>query len=148
MPTRDKPLTRIARRHYFHERAGSWRLLLRKMVAHWLPERNLNRHLHGLAPFAGSGMWLVNRKTAQAMIDFLDGNPWYITAFRHTHCSDEMFFQTLAVHLGIEADGSCPTQSFWIKGRSNPEPIDAARLQKARNDWHFMARKFDRYYPD
>lgn len=142
MPTRDKPLSRLEKR-YYSRLSPRWR----KKLADVLPKRRVDRHLRGLEPFAGSAMWVLNRRTGQEMIDFLDDNPWYSAAFRHTKCPDEMFFQTLARHLGVDVDGGCPTRSFWIQGRSNPELITPAILKEIRGDWHFMARKFDRYYP-
>lgn len=142
MPTPDKPLSRLEKRYYSYLNPR-----IRKKVADALPRRRVDRHLRGLQPFAGSAMWLFDRKAASGMLDFVDRNPWYSMAFRHTHCPDEMFFQTLARHLQLDIDGGCPTRSFWIQGRRNPELITPAILKEIGGDWQFMARKFDRYYP-
>lgn len=98
--------------------------------------------LRGLVPYAGSSWWLLTRRTVERILKFIDSNPWYVSAFRFSHCPDECFYQTLVYHFGGTVSGEQPTAVFW-DGRPNPLNIDAARLNEARNSWHLLARKFD-----
>ncbi len=147
MPLSHKPMNRLSEWH-FDQRLppGQARRVLGRL-GRMLPERKIARLLHGMPPYAGDSWWLLSRATVTRMLAFLDENPWFLTAFRYSQFADEMFFQTLFVHLGLKADDGCPTTTRWIEGNPNPEVIDAALLAELGTGWHFMARKFNDFYP-
>ena len=76
------------------------------------------------------------------MIRFVKQNTWFPKAYRWSLLPDEMFFQTLAVRVGVTADRSCLTFAKWIEGDAHPLPINDQILSEAKNGWHLMARKF------
>mgnify|MGYP000070345404 CR=1 FL=1 len=148
MPTRDKPLTRLSR---WSINAGNFPVnlppLLNKVIRLLAPRRNVGKLLRGIEPCAGSQWWLLSRDSVDRIIDFVDANPWFLESFKYSHCADEIFFQTLFYHLGLQADEGCPTASKWSAGAPSPSLIDEMLYLEITSDWHFMARKFDAYYP-
>ncbi|QBJ22854.1 beta-1,6-N-acetylglucosaminyltransferase [Haematobacter massiliensis] len=145
MPFPDRTMTRLEKRFFFD--LGPRGIWVTRAVDRLLPRRNVAKLLRGIRPHAGWQWWLIERPVAEAMVAFLDANPWYLNAFRLVFCSDELFFQTLFAHLGFETDGPTPTAMKWISGKPNPEPIDAALYEEMRRDWHLMGRKFVDFHP-
>lgn len=142
MPTVNKPWWRLAERHHNDIPLLLWRRIVNKTL-HQLPYRNVYRLLRGMEPWAGWQWWMLNRNAVGEIIGFLSKNRWYSRAFRHTHCSDECFFQTLVHHLAVRLDGPCPTVMKWIEGKHHPEIITPGDLEELASEWHFAARKFD-----
>lgn len=73
------------------------------------------------------------------MFDYLRTHPDYIRAFRHSHCGDEIFFQTL---MGISEFAGANTRrplvyTRWVgEGAPHPETFgtdDLSRLLQARD---------------
>jgi hypothetical protein len=141
MPVSHKPLWRLTRRHHNDIQSESFRYLVHNFFR-LLPARSVDRLLRGLAPWAGSTWWMLNRQTIGEILDFLLKNPWYLRAFQYTHCPDESFFQTLVHHLAITLDGPSPTIAKWQEKR-HPEIITPNILEEFTRSWHFAARKFD-----
>ena len=70
------------------------------------------------------------------MIRFVKQNTWFPKAYRWLPLSEEMFFQTLAVH-----HHSSPTFAKWLAGHAHPQPINDQILSEAKEGWHHVARK-------
>ena len=104
--------------------------------------RNIAKLLRGIHPYAGQMWWLLDRPSLEAMLRFVKQNTWFPEAYRWSLLPDEMFFQTLAVRVGVTADRSCLTFAKWIEGDAHPLPINDQILSEAKNGWHLMARKF------
>lgn len=143
MPTHQKPFWRLTRWHCHDLKYGKLHKY-RRAVFRRLPERRLHRLLHGMAPWAGSQWWLLNREAVDGILDLVSSNRWYLRAFRYAHCPDESFFQTLVNHLGIGLDGSSPTFARFIGDNRHAEAMTRGTLAEAARNWHFAARKFDR----
>lgn len=146
MPRPDKPISRL-QGHYFRDHPVPALVPVLERAARLLPPREIGRLLRGIPPHGGSTWWLVERRVAEGMLAFLRAEPWYARAFHHALFSDEMFFQTLFVHLGFRADGGTPTATRWQTGRPNPEIITPAIHAEMCRDWHLMARKFADFHP-
>jgi hypothetical protein len=73
------------------------------------------------------------------MMRFVKQNTWFPKAYRWSLLSEEMFFQTLAVHVGVTADCSSPTFAKWIAA---PAAYQRPNLYRRPRKWHLMARKF------
>lgn len=145
MPFPDKPMTRIEKR-FFRDNPPGVAIWLER-AARILPRRKAEVLLRGLVPHAGWQWWLLERRAAQAILDFHKANPWCAKAFRGTFCSDEVFFQTLFAHLGFKADRQGPTVMRWTPGSYNPDPVTPEVYEDMRRDWHLMARKFTEFHP-
>lgn len=145
MPVAFKTLDRIDEWHLRYTAPYSWWTLAARASRRFLPKRDLGTLLNGMTPHCGDAWWLIDREAAGRILGYLDRNPDFIERFRYSHCSDEMFFQTLFVSLGLRADGDCPT-SLKFAG-SHPEIIGPALYAELSSGWHLMARKFDGFYP-
>jgi Core-2/I-Branching enzyme len=141
MPIWHKPLDRLERWHFSDTNNVLAQKLFRK-ISWYVPRRDVNNLLRGIQPFGGSAWWLLNRETGVKILDYLQNNKWYIHAFRNTFCPDEIFFQTLVLHLGITPDRVSPTATKWKPGAAHPEIVTPAILDEMKKDWHFSARKF------
>lgn len=141
MPVWHKPLSRLEKWHFFNTKNAVLQKLIRRLFR-TLPNRNIAKLLRGMEPFGGTGWWMLNRSTVENLIAYLRHNEWYINAFQFSKIPDEMFFQTLVLHLGITPDRSSPTATKWVPGSAHPETITPAILDEMKNDWRFMARKF------
>ena len=148
MPVPDKPLTRLSR---WSINGGNFPVelppLLNKAIRLLAPRRNVEKLLRGIEPCAGSQWWLLSRESVEKIIAFTYNNPWFLNSFKYSHCADEVFFQTLFYHLGLKADGDCPTASKWSAGAPSPTIIDEKVYMELASGWQFVARKFDVYYP-
>lgn len=145
MPQSHKPLTRITHRHYYNH-TGKISYLWRKLDKR-LPRYRVSKLLQGLKPHAGDAMWLISRDVAENLMQFLEENPWYIKAFSFSHAADEMFFQTLLVHLGVELDGGCPTATDWTGMTKHPNLVTEEIYNRFCKTEKFLGRKFDLFYP-
>jgi hypothetical protein len=141
MPIWHKPIERIAEWHYFDTKSAVLQTLLGKLFRTF-PRRDVAKLLRGMRPFGGSGWWILNRSTVEKVFTFLRENAWYIKAFRFSEISDELFFHTLVLHLGVLPDRPSPTAVKWVPGAAHPETITRTILDEMKKDWHFMARKF------
>lgn len=110
------------------------------------PDRNVKKLWGGLEPRAGAQWWLLGRENAARTLDFVEANPWYLCAFRYSHCSDEMSFQTLLQHLDQRPTRGCPTAMRWMEGKASPETVDVQLHAEFSQGWHLFARKFEFYY--
>lgn len=52
-----------------------------------------------LEPFAGSQWWSFTAKTSKIILDYCYKNPEYIAYYEYSFSPDELFFQTLLMHL-------------------------------------------------
>jgi len=87
----------------------------------------------------GSNWIVVTDRFRDFVFDYLRTHPDYIRAFRHSHCGDEIFFQTL---MGISEFAGANTRrplvfTRWVgEGAPHPETFgtnDLPRLLQARD---------------
>lgn len=146
MPQDHKPLDRLDRWHFRDNPILDGHRLRGRLKAA-APHRDVGKLLRGFAPYGGTAWWLLSRPAVEAMMTFLRYNDWFKRAFRFSSFADEMFFQTLFLNLGFEADNGHPTASKWTPGASRPETITPEVYAELRTGWHFAARKFDDFHP-
>lgn len=101
----------------------------------------------GLEPFGGSAWWMLERSAASSLLLYLDSNPWLLRRLSFSFIPDEWLPQTISNHLNIKTLNGCPTKTLWQSGSEHPEEITPLNFEEASSGWHFMARKFDRFYP-
>jgi hypothetical protein len=147
MPVSHKPLWRLTCWQFHDAKAvGIDSAALKKIaqkIFNRMPQRDIAKSLRGMQPYGGDTWWMLDRKSASAVLSFLNSNPWYFNAFRWSLVPDEMFFQTIVAKLGIRPDRTTPTFAKWIEGASHPLPVSKATLLEAKASWHLMARKFN-----
>ena len=140
MPVWHKPLERIEAWNF-----NDFNRIARKglnAIFRLVPRKDSQKLLRGIQPYGGATWWLLSRATVKLMLEFLRDNPWYIRAFRYSIIPDEMFFQTLLIHLGIMPDREGPTAHKFVDGAPHPQTITRSLLVELKGDWHFLARKF------
>ena len=108
MPVPHKPLERLTQWHFNDAFQYPTSQRIARKVLKLFP-RNIAKLLRGIHPYAGQMWWLLDRPSLEAMLQFVKQNTWFPEAYRWSLLPDEMFFQTLAVHVGVTADRSCPT---------------------------------------
>jgi hypothetical protein len=72
MPTHEKPLLRLTRWHCNDVRYGRLQRYQRALFRR-LPERNLDRLLRGMEPWAGSQWWLLSRQAVGDLLEVITG---------------------------------------------------------------------------
>jgi hypothetical protein len=98
---RDGGLDRLA---YYHlhdvfdakTRFGGVSLTLLSALQRALHHR---RHLPSTIRFyGGSTYWSLNRACLEYVLDYIEHDPYFLDRFRHTFCSEEIFFQTILLN--------------------------------------------------
>lgn len=99
-----------------------------------------NPYFRTLPPLEKGSNWIVvTDRFRDFVFDYLRTHPDYIRAFRHSHCGDEIFFQTL---MGISEFAGANTRrplvyTRWVgEGAPHPETFgtdDLSRLLQARD---------------
>lgn len=99
-----------------------------------------NPYFRTLPPLEKGSNWIVvTDRFRDFVFDYLRTHPDYIRAFRHSHCGDEIFFQTL---MGISEFAGANTRrplvfTRWVgEGAPHPETFgtnDLPRLLQARD---------------
>lgn len=148
MPVWHKPLERLSQWYINKGNLSFAPNGIGRFSRRLLPRRNVAKLMHGVKPYGGSAWWILSRNVVEAMLEFMKQNPWYLEAYKFSYLADEIFFQTLFVHLGFKADGPCPTSTEWVQGSPNPKLVTRDVYEHLASDWHFMGRKFDEFYPD
>ena len=99
-----------------------------------------NPYFRTLPPLEKGSNWIVvTDRFRDFVFDYLRTHPDYIRAFRHSHCGDEIFFQTL---MGISEFAGANTRrplvfTRWVgEGAPHPEtfgtndPVSYTHLQR------------------
>lgn len=142
-PTSKIGLKRL-KHYYFNDLFSNKKIakLARGLTRLILPNKNVDKILRGIEPFYGSNWWVMDRESIGKILFFLDKNPWYIEAFRYSHCPDESFFQTLLNPCDIKILGPSLTNVVWTEA-PNPLEINIERLNDAKSKNFIFARKFN-----
>lgn len=142
------------RRMHYYDKTTVARSVARKYCKWFRPQTN--RLFSQLPPLEKGSNWIIaTDKFRDFVFDYIRTHPEYLRAFRHSHCGDEIFFQTL---LGISDfaatnSGKPIMYTEWNAGGGavpHPETFgtaDLTRLLGVRDevsDFPFLfARKFD-----
>ncbi len=105
----------------------------------------VRKHPKDLKPFAGSSWWALPMESVRLFMDFLKRRDYLLKYHEHTHCPDEILFQTVINHLfprkKIE---DCTTHVNWTK-KNVPLPVtfeDEGDFLELRQSNCLFARKF------
>jgi Core-2/I-Branching enzyme len=94
MPAPGYPLSKINKLRYPSDKPVR-RFVSRALAKLGFFERDYQKCLKGLTPYAGSQWWAITRDAAQYILEFVRLNPHVEEYFRNAFTADEMFFQTI-----------------------------------------------------
>lgn len=98
-------------------------------------ERNYKAHLRGLTPYGGHSWWALSREACNYMLDFADENPRIVNFFKHTHLTDESFFQTILGNSPFRSKiQRSITYANWEVGGPHPSLISEKDLELFKVD--------------
>jgi hypothetical protein len=95
--------------------------------------------------FYGGCNWTNYTHSCVAKIfEYLEKNKQYLNRFKWTHCSDEIFFQTLVYQLpGLEIISDALRYIDWDSGPERPRILRTEDYDKMITSDALFARKFD-----
>lgn len=109
-----------------------------------LPKRKIP---YNLAPYYGSQWWSLTKTTLQELILFIDTHPKYISYHKYSLLPDEMFFQTILVHLADKENLVLSNNNMrfikWDVDSSHPKNLTLEDFNEILQSTHLFARKFD-----
>jgi hypothetical protein len=106
------------------------------------------RKLQPLAYYGGCNWANINHATLSYILAYLRENPAYLTQFRATYISDEIWLHTLVMNSPYRD----ATINDWLRyidweaGAKNPKTLGMEDLEKIRSSSGLFARKFDVEY--
>ncbi|MFR9165490.1 MAG: beta-1,6-N-acetylglucosaminyltransferase [Dysgonomonas sp.] len=98
--------------------------------------------------YGGSTYWSLNRSCVLSVFDYMKEHPKYLKRFRHTFCSEEIFFQTILLNSPLKNSILNNNKRFivWEERNGNyPANLDETDYEKIMQSDAFFARKFE--YP-
>lgn len=145
MPVCHKPLKRFTRR-WVHDVENPLLRPIARLLFRGLPDRSLDE-MRGVSLYGGGCWWLFERQAVEKIVHFLDANPWYWRAFRHSDCPDEMLLHSLLAPLDIRVGGEAPTVDVWLEGKAHPETVTPAMHERFVAGPALFARKYVTFHP-
>jgi hypothetical protein len=117
-----------------------------KIVREFQSLTGLKRKIH-LEPWGGS-MWLnLTRKAVEYVLIFLRDHPEYVSRFRYTRLSDEIFFQSILLGSDFKDDNIIINDDMrfidWETGPEYPRIFTMDDYDRCVNSRKFFGRKFD-----
>jgi len=153
MGTSSKPISRISRRSPFRgdpRKQGLTLKILDFLFTGAFVNRIWKEAVRNMDLFAGDSWWVIPRKAAREIIDFVDSHPKVVEFFQSTWIADEHFFQTVLGNSVSEYnfEGS-PMLANWTSGGGPNPPYflsekDEQWIRSNRNR-HLFARKIETY---
>ena len=102
-----------------------------------------------LEAYGGSAYWTLPMETIKEIKEFVDENPGYLAYHNYTLCVDEIFFQSIIMHLKQKRNFEIRPSLTYInwEPRNGPKPAtfkasDFEELKEASKE-KFFARKFE-----
>lgn len=99
-----------------------------------------------LKPYGGANWWILPMDSIYFIIKFLKQNPSYISYHEHTHCPDEIFFQSIiSSKISSKQIKPCLTYTDWSNTKSSsPLTFTLEHFESLKEKSNFLfARKFD-----
>lgn len=133
----DKSLDRLTRYKVLSGRPWTWpEKAIRYLVGRtrFMPaERDVDRGLDGLAPYAGSSWWALTRETCEHLVRFVQERPRFVRFFQHAWYPDEAFFQTIVANSPKRsAIRHNLTFADWGAGGAHPAKIGERHIELFR----------------
>jgi hypothetical protein len=115
-------------------------------VAHWacgllLPRaRRLPRNF---TFYGGASWWNLTREASESILEYVRRNPDFVRRFRFTLSSDEIFFQTILMNLGLwTIDSDYLRNLFWDHRRNEyPGYVRIENYEEIKRSGKLFTRK-------
>jgi hypothetical protein len=153
MGSASKPISRVSKSSPFRgdpRRQGLLIKLLDLLLTRLFVNRGWERALGRMNLFAGDSWWVISRKAAIEIIEFVDAHPQIVEFFETTWIADEHFFQTILGNSTSEYEftGS-PMLANWSSGSGSNPPYflteqDEKWIRSNRKGYLF-ARKIEKH---
>lgn len=107
------------------------------------------RHASSITRFyKGTNWFSLNHATVNALMKFVDVNPWYCHLYQQSFCGDEVFFHTLLKQLGVEDfyhDSEKLNDALryidWKTGPDFPRTLDESDVPNIKRSGCLFTRK-------
>jgi hypothetical protein len=150
MGTKSKPMSRISKTSPFRGDPRSQDFGVRFLNKMYLlvSRRDWRSYLGKMTPLAGDSWWILPRRAAQEIVDFVDSRPDVVSFFESTWIPDEHFFQTVLGNSPSAYDfAGSPMYANWTSGRGSFPPYflrecDEEEILASRAN-HLFARKLE-----
>lgn len=119
-----------------------------KLISIIQEKLNFTRKLPANFPklYGGGTWWTLSRNSLEYVMAYLKSNPFFIKAFEHTFCSEEIFFQTVLMNSPFK-DNIINDDLRYIeweeRNGSRPANLDDTDYDKIMKSNKLFARKFD-----
>ncbi|MBK7182603.1 MAG: hypothetical protein IPH89_06540 [Bacteroidetes bacterium] len=98
--------------------------------------------------YGGSTWWSITRNAVDYLLRFVETNKKVFSRFKHTHCSEELFFQTVLMNSPFKSNivqDDLRYVDWEFRNGSVPANLDETDLEKLVNSPKLFARKME--YP-
>jgi len=138
---------RYAYRHFFNERK-SRRLFYRSLAIQRILRLRRKAPV-GLGMKIGSQWWCLRRRTAEAVIAYVNKNPKVVRFFKTVWIPDECFFQTIVAHLINDTQrADHPPTFLTFSDYGMPVVFHTDHLPYLKEQPRFFARKASAFQSD
>jgi hypothetical protein len=98
--------------------------------------------------YGGSTWWSITRNAVDYLLRFIETNKKVFNRFKHTHCSEELFFQTVLMNSSFKSNivqDDLRYVDWEYRNGSVPANLDETDFDKLVNSSKLFARKME--YP-
>jgi len=152
MGSSSKPISRISRKSPFRgdpRKQGLILKILDALFTRFFVNSGWQSAVGNMNLFAGDSWWLISRKAAIEIIEFVDSNPKLVEFFQTTWIADEHFFQIILGNSTTKYDFvGTPMLANWSSGGGlNPPYFLTEQDEKwirSHRKKHLFARKIEK----
>lgn len=125
--------------------------LTKRINAYFLRAQHMLSVKRKLAPyveeyFAGGTWWSLSRNAIAYVLDFIKKHPDFLRRFSATHCSEEIFFQTILLNSPLKknvVNNDLRYIDWETRNGSCPANLDISDYSKIYSSDKLFARKFE-----
>ena len=104
-------------------------------------ERPLPREFSQL--YGGHVWWSLSRESVLYILKYLDDNPAFLNRFKHTHCSEEIIFQTIVMNSFLREKVTYNNLRYVEMQGASPKILTENDYEKITNSDKLFVRKVD-----
>jgi hypothetical protein len=113
--------------------------------------KKIRKMPENMKPYAGSQWWILSKETVEALLSFLNNNKCIEKYFKNVWIPDEIFFQTLVMHLKKDSLDVINNNLRYMKWEQpnadqftrSPNILTINDLEGIQKSQALFARKFD-----
>ncbi len=103
----------------------------------------------GVVYFKGTNWFSLNYDTCCKLFSFIVENDWYVSSFKNSFCSDEVFFHTALKYIGVvdlyyNANEASDALRYidWVSGPEYPRILGESDIYNIKSSLSLFSRKF------